>query len=164
MRPPLPASATALRSGGCTPISSDVIARMRNSSVIIFSRVNERTRAISTTSETGFVKKSSAPASRPRTRSAGLSSAGLMTIGMKCDPARHVEPGGLREVDVHEHQVGTELSDEIERLVTVAGARCLVAMRFQQIAKELHVELVVFDNQDGFCHPALPGLLAAEVL
>src|SRR5262245_13059208 len=84
MRPPLPVSLTALRSGACTPISSEVIARMRNSSVIIFSRVSERTRAISTRSDTGLVRKSSAPASRPRTRSAGLSSAVIITTGMKC--------------------------------------------------------------------------------
>ena len=84
MRPPLPVSATALRSGACTPISSEVMARMRSSSVIIFSRVSERTRAISTTSDTGLVRKSSAPASRPRTRSAGLSSAVTITTGMKC--------------------------------------------------------------------------------
>src|ERR1700690_1927537 len=83
MRPPLPVSATALRSGACTPISSEVMARMRSSSVIIFSRVSERTRAISTMSDTGLVRKSSAPASRPRTRSAGLSSAVTMTTGMK---------------------------------------------------------------------------------
>src|SRR3984957_14135351 len=84
MRPPLPASATAFRSGACTPISSEVMARMRSSSVIIFSRVSERTRAISTMSDTGLVRKSSAPASKPRTRSAGLSSAVTMTTGMKC--------------------------------------------------------------------------------
>src|SRR5476651_448759 len=58
--------------------------RMRNSSVIIFSRVSERTRAIMTTSDTGLVRKSSAPASSPRTRSEGLSSAVTMTTGMKC--------------------------------------------------------------------------------
>src|SRR5437660_1893846 len=83
MRPPLPVSATASRSGASTPISSEVTARMRSSSVIIFSRVSERTRAISTMSDTGLVKKSSAPASSPRTRSAGLSSAVIMTTGMK---------------------------------------------------------------------------------
>ena len=82
MRPPLPVSATALRSGASMPISSEVMARMRSSSVIIFSRVSERTRAISTTSDTGLVRKSSAPASRPRTRSAGLSSAVTITTGM----------------------------------------------------------------------------------
>src|SRR6476469_5300518 len=84
MRPPLPASATALRSGASTPISSEVMARRRSSSVIIFRRVSERTRAISTMSDTGLVRKSSAPASRPRTRSTGLSSAVIMTTGMKC--------------------------------------------------------------------------------
>src|SRR6185437_8269841 len=83
MRPPFPVSATASRSGACTPISSEVTARKRNSSVIIFKRVNERTRAISTTSDTGLVRKSSAPASSPRTRSDGLSSAVTITTGMK---------------------------------------------------------------------------------
>ena len=38
---------------------------MRSSSVIIFSRASERTRAISATSDTGLVRKSSAPASSP---------------------------------------------------------------------------------------------------
>src|SRR4051812_49017198 len=287
MRPPLPASATALRSGACTPISSEVMARMRSSSVIIFRRVSDRTRAISTTSETGLVRKSSAPASNPRTRSAGLSSAVTITTGMKCvaglafsrrqtskpsmsgiitssrmmshsaraqiasasaplhavstskysadsrasrsftlaaissttkiradiktlladktpnrfykfadrnrlgkirlaaaladaflvalhrerrhrdhrngaqfrivlDPARHLEPGDLRQLDVHQDQVGAKFSHEIERLEAVAGARGLVAMRLQEIAKELHIELVVLHDQDGFCHPAPP--------
>ena len=64
------------------PISRDVTARMRNSSVIILSRVSERTRAISATSDTGLVRKSSAPASRPATRSDDWSSAVTMTTGM----------------------------------------------------------------------------------
>jgi hypothetical protein len=29
-------------------------------------------------------------------------------------------------------------------------------MCFKQIAKELHIELVVLHDQDGFCHPAPP--------
>src|ERR1700742_3064098 len=288
MRPPFPVSATALRSGACTPISSEVMARMRSSSVIILSRVSERTRAISTMSETGLVRKSSAPASSPRTRSAGLSRAGTMTTGMKwvaefdfsrrqtskpsmsgimtssrmmshsaraaiasasvpleavitskysaesrasssftlagtssttriradtelnslpdesthrldeladrdrlgkinlataladallvalhgkgrdgndgngaqlrivLDPAGDLEAGDLRQLDVHQDQIGPHLADQIERLVPVAGARGLIAMRFQQIAKELHVELVVLHDQDGFCHPVPP--------
>ena len=55
---------------------------MRNSSVIILSRASERTRAISATSETGLVRKSSAPACSPFTRSDGWSSAVTMTTGM----------------------------------------------------------------------------------
>src|SRR3954451_19899999 len=283
IRPPMPLSETALRSGACTPISSEVMARMRNSSVIIFNRVSERTRAISTTSDTGLVRKSSAPASSPRTRSVGLSSAVTITTGMKCvaglafnrrqtskpsmsgiitssrmishsaraeiasasaplhavstskysadsrasssftlagissttriradikklltdkapnrfykfadrdrlgkirltaaladaflvalhrerghrdhrngaqlrivlDPARYFETGHLRQLDIHQDQVGMQLADEIERLETIAGARSLIAMGLQEIAKELHVELVVLHDQDGFCH------------
>jgi hypothetical protein len=30
-------------------------------------------------------------------------------------------------------------------------------MRFQQIAKELHIELVVLHDQDGFSHPVPPS-------
>ena len=57
-------------------------ARMRSSSVIILSRASERTRAISATSDTGLVRKSSAPASSPCTRSDGWSSAVTITTGM----------------------------------------------------------------------------------
>ncbi len=63
------------------PISFDVTARMRSSSVIILRRTSERTRAMSTMSDTGLVRKSSAPASRPLTRSAAWSSAVTMTTG-----------------------------------------------------------------------------------
>ena len=82
MRPLRPVSASASRSGILMPISREVTARMRSSSVIIFSRASERTRAISATSDTGLVRKSSAPASSPRTRSDGWSSAVTITTGM----------------------------------------------------------------------------------
>src|SRR5437588_686274 len=289
MRPPLPVSATASRSGASMPISSEVMARMRSSSVIIFNRVSERTRAIKTTSDTGLVRKSSAPASSPRTRSAGLSSAVIITRGMKwvagldlrrrqtskpsmsgiitssrmmshsareqicsasapleavrtskysadrrasrsfmlagtssttriradiethslpnktpdgfnkfadrnwlgqiglasalanpllvplhrkgrhrhhrdrtqfrivLDPARHFEAGDLRQLNIHQDQIGAHLAHEVKRLETVGGARGLIAMRFQQIAKELHIELVVLHDQDGFSHPVPPN-------
>jgi len=45
-------------------------------------RDSERTRAISATSETGLVRKSSAPDSSPLTRSEGWSSAVTITTGM----------------------------------------------------------------------------------
>ncbi len=47
-----------------------------------FSRMRLRTRAMSATSSIGFVRKSSAPASSPATRSAGWSSAVTMTTGI----------------------------------------------------------------------------------
>jgi hypothetical protein len=36
-------------------------------------------------------------------------------------------------------------------------------MRFQQVAKELHVELVVLHDQDGFCHPVPPLIFRKQV-
>ena len=81
-RPPRPVSATASRSGDSMPISREVTARMRSSSVTILSRASERTRAISASSGIGLVRKSSAPASSPRTRSEGWSRAVTMTTGM----------------------------------------------------------------------------------
>ena len=83
-RPRRPASAIASFSASWMPISLEVSARIRSSSVIIFRRASERTRAISATSDTGLVRKSSAPASSPRTRSDGWSSAVTMTTGMWC--------------------------------------------------------------------------------
>ncbi len=58
-----------------------VVSRMRSSSVIILRRTRLLTRANSATSLTGLVRKSSAPASRPCTRSEGASSAVTMTTG-----------------------------------------------------------------------------------
>ena len=69
--------------GSCEvrPRLAEVLARARSSSSMIFSRVSERTRAISASSSTGLVRKSSAPHSSPRNRSAGWSSAVTMTTG-----------------------------------------------------------------------------------
>ncbi|MEA2871111.1 MAG: hypothetical protein QOH67_1087, partial [Hyphomicrobiales bacterium] len=80
----LEARLSAAISGSLMPMSREVTARMRNSSAAILSRTSERTRASSAMSDTGFVRKSSAPASRPRTRSDGWSSAVTITTGMWC--------------------------------------------------------------------------------
>src|SRR5262249_19480538 len=84
MRPLRPASVRLASSGSWMPISFEVAARMRNSSVTSLSLVSERTRATSAMSDTGLVRKSSAPASSPRTRSEGWSSAVTITTGMWC--------------------------------------------------------------------------------
>src|SRR6202045_3808123 len=56
-------------------------SRTRSSSIIRFSRTSERTRANRATSFTGLVRKSSAPASRPRRGLAVSESAVTMTTG-----------------------------------------------------------------------------------
>ena len=45
------------------------------------------------------------------------------------------------------------LAGQVERLDAVAGAERSVAVRLLQVVEELHVELVVFHDQDGFGHP-----------
>ena len=48
------------------------------------------------------------------------------------------------------------LAGEIERLDAVAGAEGLIAVGFQQVVEELHVELVVLHDQDVLAIPSLP--------
>src|SRR5580693_3308540 len=288
-RPWRPVSATASRSGDSMPISREVKTRMRSSSETILSRVNERTRAISTSSGIGLVRKSSAPASSPRTLSEGWSSAVTMTTGIWCvaglvfsrrhtskpsmsgiitssrtrshsarsqiasascpqlavmtskysadnrasssltfagtssttrtravmcgpspsswraekvtdgldefrhrdrfgevglaaaladtlfvafhgkggdgddrnlfqllivlEPLGHFEAGNFRQLDVHQDQIGAMLARQIERFDAVARADRVVTVGFQQVVEKLHIELVVFHDQDGLSHP-----------
>src|SRR5207244_8119387 len=51
------------------------------------------------------------------------------------DPARHFEAGNLRQLDVHQDQVGAHLAHEIARLATIAGARGLIALSMLEIVK-----------------------------
>jgi len=59
------------RQGSPMPKSREAMARVRISSVTAFSRTRLRTRAMSAVSSTGLVRKSSAPARSPATRSDG---------------------------------------------------------------------------------------------
>ncbi len=61
---------------------AEVSPRSISSSTIIFMRVSEATRLSSASSSKGLDRKSSAPISRPLTRSARLSSAVTITTGM----------------------------------------------------------------------------------
>src|SRR5665213_7392 len=291
MRPSRPVSATASRSGLSMPISFDVSARRRSSSVTILSRASERTRDISATSTSGLVRKSSAPASRPFTRSEGWSSAvtittgiwwvagldlslrqtskpsisGIITssstmshsarshiasawtpllavmtskysadnrasssftlagtssttrtravmiapsgrpqempdgldeladrnrlrqigfatalanaflvalhgkggdrhdryrleFGIVLEPFCHFEAGYFRQLDIHQNEIRPVLACEIKRFDPIAGADGRIAVRFEKIVEELHIQLVVLHNQDGFRHLSPPHL------
>ena len=112
--------------GACMPISREVMARMRSSSVIIFSRVSERTRAISATSDTGLVRKSSAPASSPRTRSDGLIERGdhdhrdVMRRRIGLEPAADLEAVHVRHHHVEQDDVAFGALADRQRLGAVA--------------------------------------------
>ena len=56
------------------------------------------------------------------------------------------------------------LAREIERLDAVARADRRIAVGLQQIVEELHIELVVLHNQDGFRHPPFPSPVPGPML
>src|SRR5205085_11242942 len=76
------------------------------------------------------------------------------------EPFGDFKAGHFGQLDVHDDQVRTMLAREIQRVNAVARADGLVAMCLQQVVEELHVELVVLHDQDGFGHPAPPAVPA----
>src|SRR5215469_3078838 len=49
-------------------------------------------------------------------------------------------------------------ASKIQGLDAVARSNGRITMRLEKIVEELHVELVVFHNQDGLGHPPFPSL------
>src|SRR6185437_2316799 len=83
-----------------------------------------------------------------------------LELGVVLEPLGDFETGDLRQLDIHEDEVGLVLAREVERFDAVARADRLVAVRLQQVMEELHVELVILDNQDGLWHS--PPLTSPE--
>src|SRR5579885_1339709 len=81
-----------------------------------------------------------------------------LQLGIVLQPLRHFEAGDFRQLDIHQNEVGPVLAREVERLDAVPGSDRAVAVRFEEIVEELHVELVVFHDQDGFRHRSPPNL------
>ena len=69
------------------------------------------------------------------------------------EPFGDFKAGDFGKLDVHQDQIRPMLASKVERLDAVARTDRLVAVGFQQIVEELHIELVVFHDQDGFGHP-----------
>ena len=67
-------------------------------------------------------------------------------------PLGHFEPRDLRQLNIHEDEVGPVLAGKRKRLHAVPCLQGLIAVRVEQIMKELHVQLVVLDDQNGFGH------------
>src|SRR5215469_3274524 len=64
------------------------------------------------------------------------------------DPFGHFEAGHFGKLDIHQNQVRMMLARQLQRFHAILGLQNVVAVRFQQIVEELHVEIVVFDDQD----------------
>src|SRR5262249_57748196 len=57
-----------------------------------------------------------------------------MKLRVVLDPARDVEARDLRQLDIHQDQVGPMTAHEIECLDSLVGAHGLVTMRLEQVA------------------------------
>ena len=79
-----------------------------------------------------------------------------LEVGIVLEPLGDFEPRHLGQLDVHQDQIRVVLACEIERLDAVARPDGPVTMGFQQVVEELHIELVVFHDEDGLGHPLSP--------
>src|SRR5271169_4730807 len=69
------------------------------------------------------------------------------------EPFGDLEAGDFGQLDIHQNEIGPMFTGEIEGLDAVARRHRVVTVGFQQIVEELHIELVVLHDQDGFGHP-----------
>ena len=60
----------------------------------------------------------------------------------------YLQPRYFRKLNIHQDQIGVVLSDQGDRLDTVLGLQCAIAVRHEQIVEELHIEVVILDDQD----------------
>lgn len=70
-----------------------------------------------------------------------------------------IEAGDVRQLDVHDNQVGHELTRTVQRVETVGNGIDSVALACEHVAEELPVEIVVLDNENSLCHlgPWIPS-------
>src|SRR6185437_3806201 len=83
-----------------------------------------------------------------------------LEFGIVLEPFGHFESGYFGQLDIHQNEIRPVLARKIERFDPVAGADGLVAVGFQQVVEELHIQLVVLHDQDGLRHLSPPHLSA----
>src|SRR3546814_2192996 len=67
-------------------------------------------------------------------------------------PFGHLQPRNFRELDVHEDEVGSMFPRDRQGLDAVARLQRPVAMGFQKVVEQLHIELVVLDDEHCLRH------------
>src|SRR6201987_3866320 len=68
-------------------------------------------------------------------------------ISVSLDPLRDLQTGYFRQLNVHQDQIRTMLTSKRKRLDTVLGLQCTIAVRDEKIVEELHIEVVILDDQ-----------------
>ena len=67
-------------------------------------------------------------------------------------PFGHFKPRNLRKLDVHKDQVRPMFTCKIKGFHTISGLNGRVPGCLDQVTKELHVQLIVFNNHNLFGH------------
>src|SRR6185437_3889544 len=83
-----------------------------------------------------------------------------LEIGIVFEPFGHFESGNFGQLDIHQDEIRPVLARKIERFDPVASADGLITVGLQQVVEELHIQLVVLDDQDGLRHLSPPHLSA----
>ena len=76
------------------------------------------------------------------------------------DQAHQFKSADMRQLDVGDDEVGAEVARGVEREPAVGHALGFMPMRREQVAEQLDVERIVFDNEDlgQTCFPSLNNL------
>ena len=75
-----------------------------------------------------------------------------MQFAVFLQPFGDVETRHFRQLDVHQDEIGAMRARQVEHFEPVARAHRLVAAGLDQVAKELHVELIVHDDHHFLRH------------
>ena len=73
-------------------------------------------------------------------------------FGVVLQPLGDLQAGDFRQLDIHQDQVGPVLARQADRLHAALGLNGGVAVSFEQVVEELHVQLIVFNDQNRFLH------------
>jgi hypothetical protein len=68
------------------------------------------------------------------------------------DPLRDLKSGNVGQLNIHHYEIGFVQAREFQRFDAAAARQRLIAMRFQKIVEQLHVQLIVFHDQNAFLH------------
>ena len=82
------------------------------------------------------------------------------------DPLGHFQSRDLRQLNIHQNQIGLVLARDAQRVHAVLGLQNIVAARLKQVVEQLHVKLVILDHQNSLggsirrivCHTRAPIL------
>ena len=76
-------------------------------------------------------------------------------------PLGHFQARDFRQLNVHQDQVRLVFASQGQGLQALTGLQGLVALSIEQVMKQLHVQLVILDDEDFLGHPVSDATPAA---